>query len=387
MAASGDVEDWGQVEITGRCVGAMTCRVLAPEIFHEVRTKSQSAFRGSFSQAGKEISSEEEYQAVRKAVYSCPFKAIRWTRQPSMKPSTASFVYEGYPKQIEGDVYYMGLSDKTTFGSAGFFIRCAGGQNVLIDPPIAHPKLLEAVSRMGGVQHLLFTHVDHTHNVTAWHKATKAPRLMHRADVVSTHNEYSPFPVTTDFETLLDLKPLESIFLDGVPELRIIATPGHTPGSIMFLYKDRFLFTGDSLAFSPAKGHLHAFRIQTFQSWSLQAESLQRLLPYNFCWVLPGHGDWKKYDTAAEAQADLRTCVDWMLQQESGRTWLPRYVLWTMVRPKMGGLRQLLVDSLLLPQGAKDQFPNWTLPNWIFSLTLALPCFAMVALQLRRVQK
>ena len=42
-----------------------------------------------------------------------------------------------------------------------------------------------------------------------------------------------------------------------------------------------------------------------------------RLLPYNFCWVLPGHGDWKKYDTAAEAQAGLRTCLDWMLQQES----------------------------------------------------------------------
>ena len=24
------------MEVTGKCVGAMTCRVLAPEIFHEV---------------------------------------------------------------------------------------------------------------------------------------------------------------------------------------------------------------------------------------------------------------------------------------------------------------------------------------------------------------
>ena len=41
-----------------------------------------------------------------------------------------------------------------------------------------------------------------------------------------------------------------------MPDLEIIHTPGHSPGSIMFLYKKKFLFTGDSLAFSPAKGHL-----------------------------------------------------------------------------------------------------------------------------------
>ncbi|CAE7207218.1 unnamed protein product [Symbiodinium natans] len=378
-------QSWDQrVEVTGKCVGAMTCRVLAPEIFHEVRTKSQPAFRGSFTEAGKEIRSEEEYHAVRRAVYSCPFKAIRWTRQPRKRPSTSSFVYEGYPKQVEGDVYYMGLSDKTTFGSAGFLIRCAGGQNVLIDPPIAHPKLVEALSRMGGVQHLLFTHVDHTANHGAWHEATKARRLMHRADVVRTHSDYSPFPVTSDFETLLELRPFETVCLDGVPDLQIIATPGHTPGSIMFLYKDRFLFTGDSLAFSPAKGHLHAHRIQTFQSWKLQEQSLQKLLSYDFCWVLPGHGDWKKYETASEARQDLRKCLAWMLQQASGKTWLPRYVLWTLVRPKIGGPRQLLLDSLILPQGAKDHFPNWTLPSWLLSAAVVLPCACFLALRLHR---
>ena len=31
-----DIEDWGAVEVTNKCCGAMTCRVLAPEIFKEV---------------------------------------------------------------------------------------------------------------------------------------------------------------------------------------------------------------------------------------------------------------------------------------------------------------------------------------------------------------
>ena len=238
---------------------------------------------------------------MRQAVFSCPFKAIRWTRQPRVKkqpslydgqpaiaislvlfsflkaiwwPSNSFFfffcksfgqyfymafffcfffwsfwkvpLFSGFPRLIEENVYYMGHSDTSTFGSAGFFIRHEG-HNILIDPPIVHPQLLAAVEQMGGVQHLCFTHVDHTGNANTWHEATRAPRLMHKADVVETENNYTPFPVTKDFEVLLDLNvPGTSINLEGLADFQIIHTPGHTPGSIMFLYKKKFLFTGDS---------------------------------------------------------------------------------------------------------------------------------------------
>merc|ERR1719409_861215 len=102
-----DMEDWGRVEVTNKCYGAMTCRVLAPEIFKEVKAKSKSAFDGKFTDTGKAITSQEEYDAVRRAIFSCPVKAIRWVEQPKKKKGQASRspLYEGYPKLIEDDVY------------------------------------------------------------------------------------------------------------------------------------------------------------------------------------------------------------------------------------------------------------------------------------------
>ena len=56
--------------------------------------------------------------------------------------------------------------------------------------------------------------------------------------------------------------------------------PGHTPGSIFILYRDHFLFTGDSLHFSRADGRLTGFRLHCWQDWALQVESWAKLLPY-----------------------------------------------------------------------------------------------------------
>ena len=39
-----DLEDWGQVEVSTKCFGAMTCRVLAP-LFQEVKAKSRPAYQ------------------------------------------------------------------------------------------------------------------------------------------------------------------------------------------------------------------------------------------------------------------------------------------------------------------------------------------------------
>lgn len=33
-------------------------------------------------------------------------------------------------------------------------------------------------------------------------------------------------------------------------ELKVVPIPGHTPGSVAILYKDTFLFTGDSMHYS-----------------------------------------------------------------------------------------------------------------------------------------
>lgn len=87
--------------------------------------------------------------------------------------------------------------------------------------------------------------------------------------------------------------------------------PGHTEGSVVYLYDGRCLFTGDSLAWDFATSDLTAFRDATWYSWSEQIRSLRRLIEHPFEWVLPGHGGSKTLP-AAEMRARLAALVEWM---------------------------------------------------------------------------
>jgi glyoxylase-like metal-dependent hydrolase (beta-lactamase superfamily II) len=58
----------------------------------------------------------------------------------------------------------------------------------------------------------------------------------------------------------------------------------------VLLVDDRYLFTGDHLAWDREEEHLEAFRDYCWHSWPQQIESLDRLTRYSFDWVLPGHG-------------------------------------------------------------------------------------------------
>src|SRR5262249_1352183 len=74
------------------------------------------------------------------------------------------------------------------------------------------------------------------------------------------------------------------------PDFLTIPTPGHTAGHCVLLYQNRYLFTGDHLAWDRSEQQLMAFRDYCWDSWDKQKESLARLLNYSFEWVLPGHG-------------------------------------------------------------------------------------------------
>ena len=87
-------------------------------------------------------------------------------------------------------------------------------------------------------------------------------------------------------ETKLDLD--EPAKIDD--DLWAIPVPGHTEGSIAYLYRDKFLFSGDHLWWSPNVGALHASRRVCWYDWRRQIRSMERLLDFSFEWVLPGHG-------------------------------------------------------------------------------------------------
>ena len=74
----------------------------------------------------------------------------------------------------------------------------------------------------------------------------------------------------------------------SAPDLLAIPTPGHTRGHAVLLYRDKYLFTGDHLAWSRRRGQLVAFRDANWYSWPEQIRSMERLLDHRFEWVLPG---------------------------------------------------------------------------------------------------
>jgi glyoxylase-like metal-dependent hydrolase (beta-lactamase superfamily II) len=94
-------------------------------------------------------------------------------------------------------------------------------------------------------------------------------------------------------------------------ELTAIPVPGHTRGHAVLLYRDKFLFTGDHLAWSPRRNTLIAFRDACWYSWSEQTNSMERLLEYDFEWVLPGHGRIHQ-DSRPNMRAHLVRCIEWM---------------------------------------------------------------------------
>jgi glyoxylase-like metal-dependent hydrolase (beta-lactamase superfamily II) len=94
-------------------------------------------------------------------------------------------------------------------------------------------------------------------------------------------------------------------------DLIAIPVPGHTRGHAVLLYCDRFLFTGDHLAWSPNRQTLIAFRNACWYSWEVQTRSMEKLREYEFEWVLPGHGRIHQ-ESSQIMRTHLERCIEWM---------------------------------------------------------------------------
>src|SRR5438445_679029 len=94
-------------------------------------------------------------------------------------------------------------------------------------------------------------------------------------------------------------------------DLLAIPVPGHTRGHAVLLYRNKFLFTGDHLAWSPTRRTLTAFRSACWYSWEAQTRSMEKLRQYDFEWVLPGHGR-IHHDDPKNMRRHLERCVEWM---------------------------------------------------------------------------
>jgi glyoxylase-like metal-dependent hydrolase (beta-lactamase superfamily II)/ferredoxin len=269
--------------VDSTCIDCDACRQIAPAVFHD--EARQSAVHHQPETA-------EELLAAQKALISCPTASIGSVARHDMQAALAV-----YPERIEGDVYRCGFTSESSFGAFSYFIRGEEG-NLLIDSPRFSGPLVRNITDMGGVRRLLLTHQDDVADHEKFHLRFGAERVLHRDDVRGRN-------------AVMELQPAGPDPVELEPGLVMIPTPGHTKGHTVFLYRERFLFTGDHLAWSESRGHLYAFRSACWYSWPEQIRSMERLLDFRFEWVLPGHGR-PVHLPAEEMHESLIKCVAWM---------------------------------------------------------------------------
>lgn len=282
----------GEFFVDRTCIDCAVCRWIAPDVFAEASDHSYVS-RQPVDDSGR-------FAAMR-ALVSCPTGSIG-----TVSKLDASRAVSAYPEPLEDDVYFCGFTSEDSFGAASYLIRRPEG-NILIDSPRAAGPLMKSIERMGGVRTMFLTHRDDVADHEEFRRRFGCERVIHMADVSEG---------TRGIE--IKLQGAEPVTLG--PDLLAVPTPGHTRGHTVLLYGQRWLFSGDHLAWSPRLRHLYAFRDACWYSWREQMTSMKRLLGLRFERVLPGHG-WRYVAASPEAmREEVSRCLDWMKRQKLGQT-------------------------------------------------------------------
>lgn len=277
----------GNFFVDTTCINCDTCRQLAPTTFQDA---------GEYSSVFHQPETDEEVLAATRALLCCPTGSIgtKESNAPGIKSTRAQF-----PLLIEENVYYSGFNSAHSYGANSFFVQEKNG-NWLIDSPKFLPFLADRMEAMGGIKYIFLTHRDDVADADKYAKRFSASRIIHASE--------------------LSAQPQSEIVVEGndVQEFgenfKIIPVPGHTKGHMVLLYKNKFLFTGDHLAFDPEQGQVYAFRNHCWHSWTEQTVSMERLSEFQFEWILAGHGDRVKLP-ASQMKNQMQRLVERMKRQ------------------------------------------------------------------------
>jgi glyoxylase-like metal-dependent hydrolase (beta-lactamase superfamily II)/ferredoxin len=252
----------GDFFVDSSCIDCDLCRQIAPQVFSAVGEQA--------AVYAQPVDEETEFAAM-KALVTCPTASIG-----DLGHHPAKKAVDAFPEKIEDEVYFCGFASESSYGASSYLIVRPEG-NVLVDSPRFAKPLVRKIENLGGISQIFLTHRDDVADQELWANHFGAGRIMHQDDAgrlrgkiehLITGNHAVPFR----------------------EDLLIVPTPGHTKGHLVLLYRNRFLFTGDHLWWSPNYNSLHASRGVCWYSWPDQVQSVKRLQNYNFEWVLPGHG-------------------------------------------------------------------------------------------------
>jgi len=276
----------GDFFVDSTCIDCDQCREISPKVFGDGD--------GHASVIHQPASSGELSSALR-ALVTCPVGAIGSTERHDLHP-----IVSGFPAPLDEQVYFCGFASPDSFGASSYLIVRPEG-NVLVDSPRFAARLVKQVEGLGGVRWMFLSHVDDVADHARFRSRFGCERIIHRNEArASLH----------DIKWQLEGDEPRSLG----PDMVAIPTPGHTKGHTVLLFRNRYLFTGDHLWWSPERQQLSASRRYCWYSWRKQIESMERLLDYRFEWVLPGHGH-RYHADAGEMRAMLEQCVQWMRKQ------------------------------------------------------------------------
>jgi glyoxylase-like metal-dependent hydrolase (beta-lactamase superfamily II)/ferredoxin len=256
----------GNFFVDSTCIDCDTCRQLAPTTFVE---------KGNYSAVFHQPQSAIEQSAALRALLCCPTASIGTRDRLDVKEAIAEFpiLLDSSSSQ---DVFYCGFNSPKSYGGNSYFVKRTDG-NWLIDSPRYTSHLVKQFESLGGIKYIFLTHRDDVADAREFAKKFGASTIIHKGDLSAA----------PDCDIVID----ESGATDFAPAVKIIPTPGHTQGHMVLLLDDKYLFTGDHLAYDRDSEELVAFRSVCWFSWKEQTKSMEHLLQYSFEWILPGHGD------------------------------------------------------------------------------------------------
>ena len=264
----------GDFFVDTTCIDCPTCRQIAPATFGAADDQAVVL---------RQPADAAERQRALMGLVSCPVGSIGGPPRVDVRPAIAAL-----PEPIADDVYACGFASPASFGAHSYFIRRAEG-NVLVDSPRFTEPLARRLASFGGIRFMFLTHRDDVADHAKFHRRFGCERIIHEAEL-SDGLRALERPLTGDGPWTL------------APDLRVIATPGHTRGHTVLLYRETFLFTGDHLWWDGER--LAASREYNWWSWDEQLASIEKLRGEPFAWVLPGHG-YRHQAAPARMQAAL----------------------------------------------------------------------------------
>lgn len=249
----------GEWYVDTECINCKAAQTVAPGLI--VERDGQSVF-------AHQPATEEEHVLAWRARLLCPTASVHAVH--------ATIPHDDvFPEPMTDKVWRLGYNARNSWGAHSFFIERDAG-NAMIDAPRWTSHVVEAIEQRGGLALVLLTHRDDVADAERYAAHFKARVFIHEDDRGAA-------PYATDL-----LRGREPTPLGG--DLIAIPVPGHTKGSVAFLFEQRCLFTGDSLSWDFTTNDLRAGKQTCWYSWPEQTASLTRLADHRFDWVFAGHG-------------------------------------------------------------------------------------------------